>query len=121
MIIFALLLAAENQSHPREHPKATLEWLDHYDYCLDVNFAQVLEAKPVASAQEAAKRAVIRCWPVHSSTKSKLIGDLDQEGGGSDANERDEIADRLLTIVATAFAARLGLKVAELGSLSPQP
>ncbi|MEZ5737071.1 MAG: hypothetical protein R3E09_14950 [Novosphingobium sp.] len=122
MIISLLsLLVAAYQPHPREHPKATLEWLDHYDYCLDVNFAQVLETNPAGGAEEAAKRAVIRCWPVHVSTKKKLISDLVEEDGESDANEREEIANRLLTIVATAFAARVGLKAVELGPLSPMP
>lgn len=119
MILLTLLMAAEPQVRPREHPKAALEWLDHYDYCLDVNFTQVLNTKPQGGEREAAKRAIVRCWPVHASAKGQLIGDLDQEGGGNDAKERQEIVDRLLTMVATAFAARVGLNAEALGPLSP--
>jgi hypothetical protein len=120
MIILLAFLAAAPQPHPREHPNATLEWLDHYDHCLDVNFAQLVEAEPAGGIQDAAKRAVVRCWPVHSSTKGKLVDDLAREGGGGDPSERQEIADHPLIMVATAFAARVELKLVELGPLSPQ-
>ena len=119
MILLALLLATESPSHPREHPVAALEWLDHYDYCLDVNFAQVLNTGPQGGRREAAKRAVVRCWPVHASAGGKLIEHLVRDGGGSDANERQEITDRMLMTVADAFAARVGVRPVDLGPLSP--
>lgn len=119
MILAFILLAAQSVPHPRERPVTAVEWLDHYHYCLQVNFVAVLDATPSAERNEAARRAAIRCWPVHSGAQSQVIDHLNRDSGGSDATERQEIAQRMLTIVASAFAADAGVRLTDLGPLSP--
>lgn len=118
MILAAIFLAAQVTSHPRELPVTAIEWLDHYHYCLKVNFTAVLDASPAEGRNEAARRATVRCWPVQSSASSKIIEHLERDGGASDPNERQEIAERMLTIAASAFALEVGVRLPNLGPLS---
>jgi hypothetical protein len=119
MIILALALVTDYEPHPREHPQSAITWLDHYDYCLEVNQAAVLTAKPENGDQWAATRAVIRCWPVEASTRYEIVGEL-SNSGEKNVEERNKIARRLIRIVAAAFAARHNMKVDDLGPLSPE-
>lgn len=120
MLLMILALFAEPQDHPGERPRSALEWLDHYDYCLDVSRDSVLQKFPDRGLQFAAQHAVIRCWPVQSSAKGELLDVLTRQGKRVEPEQAYEIADRLLVIVATAFAARNGMKFSELGKISAE-
>ncbi|MGV3480910.1 MAG: hypothetical protein ACO1O3_13240 [Sphingobium sp.] len=119
MILLALALAADYQPHPREHPQSAITWLDHYDYCLEANHAAVLKEKRENGDQWAAKRAVIRCWPVEAGVRGRIVDEL-SNNHEKNAAERHDIANRLIWMVATAFATRHNMKVSDLGPLSPE-
>lgn len=119
-MIAAILFAVQTPAHPRELPVTPVEWLDHYDYCLHVNAAAALDGQAVRDQTEAARRAVVRCWPVRASTRSKLISHLMKDGRHNNGNDSQEIADRLLTDTAKAFAADFSLPLSKLGPLDPK-
>lgn len=120
-MIAAILFAVQTlPAHPRELPITPVEWLDHYDYCLHVNAAALLEGKVVRKQTEAARRAVVRCWPVRASARSKIISQLTMEGRRNDGDCSQEIAERLLNHAAQAFAEEFGIPFSELGPLDPR-
>jgi hypothetical protein len=119
-MILAALLAALSTPHPREHPVTAVEWLDHYHYCLDVNFRALADAAPPQKRADAARRATVRCWPVRSSAKSKVVEELGRDGRERSADGQHEVAERMLTIVASAFALDVGVTLGDLGALSPR-
>lgn len=120
MIMVAALIASQVAvAQPRENPVTPVEWLDHYAYCLQVNFDAVLASSPTPGRVEAARRATGRCWPVQAGARGKVITDLENGRSRLDANERQELAERMTAIVASAFALSVGVTSADLGSLSP--
>ncbi|RYD88614.1 MAG: hypothetical protein EOP50_18830 [Sphingobacteriales bacterium] len=120
-MIAAILFAAQTlPPHPRELPITPVEWLDHYDYCLHVNAAALIEGKVVRTHMEAARRAVVRCWPVRASARRKIISQLRTEGRHNDGNNSQEIAERLLNNAAKAFAQDFSIRLSELGPLDPR-
>lgn len=114
----AILFAVQTLPvHPRELPMTLVEWLDHYDYCLHVNAAAVLDGQAVRDQTEAARRAVVRCGPVRESARSKIISQLRKDGRHNDGNNSQEIANRLLTNIAKAFAADFNVPLSKLEPL----
>ena len=114
-----LMTVQELPSHPRELPITAVEWVDHYDYCLHVNASALLDEKAQIGLPEAARRAVVRCWPVRASARSKIIAHLTSEGRHNDVGDSQEIAERLLDNTAKAFAVDFKLTLAALGALDP--
>lgn len=104
-------------SHPRERPITAVEWADHYDYCLHTNASTLLNEEARLDRTEAARRAVVRCWPVRASARSKIIAHLANDGRHNNAADSHEIAERLLDNTAKAFAADFNLTLAALGPL----
>jgi hypothetical protein len=120
MIAAALLLFVQDQPyhpHPRERPDTAAEWLDHYGYCLETNHRQVMDAHTDRRSGYAATRAAIRCWPVRSSANSAIKRHLVRDGASADADEREQIADRLLNMVARDFGWRVGASPSDLREL----
>ena len=120
-MIAAILFAVQMPpAHARELPVTPVEWLDHYDYCLHVNATKVLDGQSVRNQAEAARRAVVRCWPVRASARSKIVLHLMRDGRHNDGNNSQAIADRLLNNTAKAFATDFGLPLSKLGPLDPK-
>lgn len=119
MILPAIALAAQaTVAHPRENPVTVVERIDHYHYCLSVNYAAVRGFVPAPQPAEAARRATVRCWPVENGLRSAVIAHLARDGRGRDANARAAIAERMSRFVASAFALEAGVSLEELGPLS---
>ncbi|WP_114520365.1 hypothetical protein [Altererythrobacter sp. ZODW24] len=114
MILELLLLTASPQElHPRENPQMAVEWLDHYGYCLHVNFEKVISQEPDGEGIEAARRALIRCAPVHASAMQKVVDELVKNGRRTGPQRRDA-AERLLKTIEEAFASSADVSIADL-------
>ncbi|MGE0775768.1 MAG: hypothetical protein AB7L36_12125 [Sphingomonadaceae bacterium] len=109
----ALLLVG--LAHERENPVSAIEWVDHYGYCLNTNFQQVVEANKSTDRSNAASRALVRCWPVRASAEKVIMADLKQSGRQRDICEQERMTERLFTTTVHAFAAQNGIRYSTLG------
>lgn len=117
MLPFALLLMVPDRADPRERPVAAIEWVDHYSYCLESVFNGDRATRPSEPRRNAARSAAVVCWPVRASATSAIVGHLSSDDPDRSADDRQQTANRVLNLVADAFAARVGLTRSDLGPL----
>lgn len=119
MIIGALLLVTQVVPTGTRVPVKTVEWVDHYNRCLNVNAAVLLDQDSQLDRREVARRATVRCWPVRASARKIILSDLSDEGSQINPSLGSEMAKRLLDNAAKAFALDFGLPLVALGPLDP--
>ncbi|RYZ73616.1 MAG: hypothetical protein EOP09_01630 [Proteobacteria bacterium] len=121
-MIGTIALAASQILPSQQHkvPVSAVEWIDSYSDCLHVNASVLIKGKIETDRTKAARRAVVRCQPVRTSARGKIVAHLIADGRSKTAGENLQLAESVLHNAAKAFALDFNLPLAAIGPLDPR-